>query len=224
MLDLGIIGKDKTEDYGTKSLDELVAGEEISGEIYIEEIKSVHMVKNGFGEFYVLITDHDNQKKWVCEFVTPYHPETGIVNAEKGDRTYNLIDSLNHVINDTPRDLQESYSVDFNHFRKTVNSSIFFVTVKAISPVNSDESVNLEVTSAQYELESKRRVPSTIDDIADENPIVRKGYVNLRNKGEIITLKNIAFELKSMLNNRDITEEAYKEALKELKMVENDIS
>ncbi len=221
MLDLGIVGKDKTEDYKTKSLNELVPGEELSGEIYIREIKSTQIEEKEVYEFYLMIIDHENQEKWVCGFITSYYPEKGMVYDEKGGKVYNLIDSLNHVVNNTPRDVQGNYYVNFNKFRKAVNDSIFLVTVKATPPVNPQEkSVNLEVVSAQYNMESKRRVPSTIDDIADENTVVRMGYINLRNKGDRITLKNIAFELKSMLNSKAITEEAYKEALKELKMVE----
>lgn len=221
MLDLGIVGKDKTEDYQTKFLNELVPGEELSGEIYVVEIKNTQIEEKEVYEFYIVITDHENQEKWVCGFITSYHPENGMFYDEKGGKVYNLVDSLNHVINNTPRDVQSNYHVNFNKFRKAVNGNIFLVTVKATPPADPNEkSVNLEVVGAQYNMESKRRVPSTIDDIADENPIVRMGYVNLRNKGDRITLKNIAFELKSMLNSKAITEEAYKEALKELKMVE----
>jgi hypothetical protein len=221
MLDLGIVGKDKTEDYKTKFLNELTPGEELSGEIYIGELKSTKIEGKEVYEFYITITGHQNQEKWVCGFITSYYPEKGTVYDEKGGKIYNFIDSLNHIVNNTPRDVQANYSLDFKKFRKAVNANIFVVTVKTTPPVNPHEkSVNLEVVSAQYNIESKRRVPATIDDIVEENPIVRMGYINLRNKGDRITLRNIAFELKSMLNNKFITEEAYKEALKELKMVE----
>lgn len=39
MLDIGIIGKEKIGEYDTKYLTELIPGEEISGKIYIGEIK-----------------------------------------------------------------------------------------------------------------------------------------------------------------------------------------
>lgn len=45
------------------------------------------------------------------------------------------------------------------------------------------------------------------------------GYASLRNKGDRITVKNIVFELKSLLDDEKITEDAYKLALIELKTV-----
>ena len=89
-------------------------------------------------EFYIIITDLKNRVKWVCEFTTPYYPETDNIYGENGGVFYNLIDSLNHVVNKTPINWQENYSVNFSRFRKTVNESVSSVTVKALQSDNSD--------------------------------------------------------------------------------------
>jgi hypothetical protein len=222
MLDLGITAKEKTEDYNTKFLNELVPGEEISGEIVIGEFRTSPMGKREVAEFYVIITDPENRMKWVCEFITPYYPETDNIYGENGGLFYNFVDSLNNVVNQTPKNWQENYSVNFNKFRKTVNEYVSIVTVKAIQPVNPDaKSVNLQVTGAKIKTESKTRAPVSIYDIAEENPIVLMAYSHLRNKGDRITVKNIAFELKALFDDKIITENAYKTALKELKTVQD---
>jgi len=123
MLDFGIANKEKLEDYETKFLNELVPGEEITGEIVIGEFKTLPMGKREVAEFYVVITDHKNRLKWVCEFTTPYYLETDNIYGENGGLFYNFIDSLNHEVNKTPKDWQENYSVNFNKFRKTVNDT-----------------------------------------------------------------------------------------------------
>lgn len=220
MLDFGIVAKEETEDYNTKFLSELIQGEEITGEIVVGEFKTIPMGKREVAEFYVIITDHENRLKWVCEFTTPYHPETNNIYGEKGGLFYNFIDSITHVVNDTPRNWQDNYSVNFNQFRKTVNQYIRSVTIKTVVPVNSDaKTVNLEIIGAEYKTESRKKVPLTIYDLAEEDPIILMGYASLRNKGDRITVKNIVFELKSLLDDEKITEDAYKLALIELKTV-----
>ena len=220
MLDFGIVAKEETEDYNTKFLSELIQGEEITGEIVVGEFKTIPMGKREVAEFYVIITDHENRLKWVCEFTTPYHPETNNIYGEKGGLFYNFIDSITHVVNDTPRNWQDNYSVNFNQFRKTVNQYIRSVTIKTVTPVNTDaKTVNLEIIGAEYKTESRKKVPLTIYDLAEEDPIILMGYASLRNKGDRITVKNIVFELKSLLHDEKITEDAYKLALIELKTV-----
>lgn len=222
MLDFGITAKEKMEDYNTKLLNELVPGDQISGEIVIGEFKTSPMGKREVAEFYVVITDLENRTKWVCEFITPYYPETDNIYGENGGLFYNFIDSLNHVINNTPKNWQENYSVNFNRFRKTVNEYISSVTVKAVQPVNPDaKSVNLQVLNAKFKTESKTSAPVSIYDIAEENPIVFMAYAHLRNKGDRITVKNIVFELKALFDGKSITENAYQSALKELKTVKD---
>ncbi|MGZ4857718.1 MAG: hypothetical protein ACXVZU_05110, partial [Methanobacteriaceae archaeon] len=204
----------------TKFLKELVPGEEITGEIVIGEFKTLPMGKREVAEFYVVITDFDNRKKWVCEFITPYFPETDNIYGENGGVFYNFIDSLNHVVNNTPSNWQDNYSVNFHKFRKTVNDCVSIITVKAVQPVNPDaKSVNLQVLNAEFKTEPKTRSPLSIYDIAEEDPIILMAYAHLRNKGDRITVKNIKFELKALFDDQNITENAYKTALKELKTV-----
>ena len=102
MLDFGLTLNKNTTDYETKFLDELKPGDEITGEIIVGEFKTVPMGKREVAEFYIIITDLKNRVKWVCEFTTPYYPETDNIYGENGGVFYNLIDSLNHVVNKTP--------------------------------------------------------------------------------------------------------------------------
>lgn len=219
MLDIGIIGR-KSDDYETKFLNELIPGEEISGEIYIGEIKKTSIERSESYQFYVILTDNDSQRKWICSLVTSYYPETGNIYGEKGGRVYTFIDTLNHVINNDPLNVQDSYSVNFNTFRDAVNDNVSSVTVKAVSPLNPHAKyVNLVVISAQLTDETTRRRPSSLEDLADKNAVIRIAYANIRGKAKEITLQNVAVELKSMQDRDEITELEFKNALKELDAV-----
>lgn len=223
MLDIGIITRGKGEDHQTKFLNELVPGEEISGEIYLGEIKKRAIEKSESYEFYVILTDSDNGIKWVCKLVTSYYPETGNIYGEKGGRVYTFIDTLNHVINNEPLNLQDSYSVNFNTLRKAVNDNIPRVTVKAVHPVNPHAKyVNLEVVSAQCKDESSSGGASSLEELADANAVIHIGYANLRAEGKETTVQNIAFELKSMMDRDEISEFEFKNALKKLDTVRKD--
>lgn len=219
MLDLGIkkSGKDKTEDYDIKYLNELVPQEEISGEIYIGDIRKREVKKKEIDEFYVIITDNETEIKWICGFITSYYPETGTIYGEKGGRVYNFIDSLNHIVNKTRRNFQDSYSVDFETFRKSVNDNISRVTVKAVSPSNPNaKAVNLEVISVQLKDKPETLRSSTLIDITDEYPQLRMAVTNLIDRKEIVTPENIAVELKSLFDKGSIKEREYNHGLKEL--------
>ena len=223
MLDLGIRTGSKyaTQDYNTKYLNELTPLEEISGEIYIGDIKKRQIDKKEVDEFYVIITDHETQVKWVCGFITFYYPETGVIYGEKGGRVYTLIDSLNHIINGDPRNLQDSYSVDFDTFKKAINDNISKVTVKAVPPSNPlAKSVNLEAISIQCADSLKRLRPSTLIDITDEYPQLRMAVTNLKDRGKEVTPGTIAIELKSLFDTGSIKEREYEHGLKELDKLE----
>ena len=217
MLDFGLTDSKSMENYETKFLNELKSGDHITGEIIVGEFQKSPMGKREVAKFYVVITDRKKLKKWVCEFVTPYYPETDNIYGENGGLFYTFIDSLNHVVNKTPLNWQENYSVNFSRFRKTVNQNISNITLEAVSPVNSDaKSVNLMVKDVLVKKESDERSPATIYDLAQEDPIILMAYSHLRNKGDRITVKNIAFELKASLDDGNITESAYKNALDQL--------
>ena len=217
MLDFGLTDSKNMENYETKFLNELKSGDQITGEIIVGEFQKNPMGKREVAEFYVIITDRKKLKKWVCEFVTPYYPETDNIYGENGGLFYTFIDSLNHVVNKTPLNWQENYSVNFSRFRKTVNQHLSNITLEAVSPVNSDaKTVNLMVKDALVKTESEERSPATIYDLAQEDPLILMAYSHLRNKGDRITVKNIAFELKASLDDGKITENAYKTALDQL--------
>ncbi|HHT18136.1 MAG TPA: hypothetical protein GXZ72_01020 [Methanobacterium sp.] len=222
MLDFGLTLNKNTTDYETKFLDELKPGDEITGEIIVGEFKTVPMGKREVAEFYIIITDLKNRVKWVCEFTTPYYPETDNIYGENGGVFYNLIDSLNHVVNKTPINWKENYSVNFSRFRKTVNESVSSVTVKALQSDNSDaKTVNLQVINATIITDPEIPPPISIYDLAEEDPIILMAYAGLRNKGDRITVKNITFELKGLYDDKNITKHAYQTALRELKKVKD---
>jgi len=219
MLDLGIKkgGKDKTEDYEIKYLSDLVPLEEISGEIYIGDIRKREVKKKEIDEFYVIITDHETEVKWICGFITSYYLETGTIYGEKGGRVYNFIDSLNHIVNKTRKNFQDSYSADFETFRKSINDNISRITVKAVPPTNPNaKAVNLEAVSVQLKDKPESLIPSTLIDITDEYPQLRMAVTNLMDRKEGVTPENIAAELKSLLDNGKIKEREYNHGLKEL--------
>ncbi|NLE04933.1 MAG: hypothetical protein GX638_09040, partial [Crenarchaeota archaeon] len=203
MLDFGLTDSEDMEDYETKFLTELQPGDEITGKIIIGEFKTVPMGKREVAEFYIIITDLKNRAKWVCEFITPYYPETDNIYGENGGVFYNLIDSLNHVVNKTPLNWQENYSVNFSKFRKTVNESISSVTIKALQSDNPDaKTVNLQVIDVIIITDPETDPPISIYDLAEEDPIILMAYAGLRNKGDRITVKNITFELKGLYDDK----------------------
>ena len=220
MLDLGLIDHKKTEEYNTKFLNELVPGDEIKGQVVVGEFKNIPMGNREVAEFYIIITDHKTHVKWVCEFLTPYSPESDSISGENGGLFHCFFDSLNHVINKTPLKWREIYSVNFTQFRNTINQHISSITVKAVQSIKTDtKTVNLQVTNAEPIIKSPKRSPTTIYDLAQEDPIILMAYAHLRNKGDRITIKNIQFELKSLLDDGKITETAYRTALNGLKKI-----
>lgn len=216
MLDIGILGRGKAEEYETKFLSELTPGEEISGEIYITEIKKTSIEKSESYEFTVILTDHEDKKKWVCKLVTSYYPENGNIYGEKDGRIYILIDTLNHSVNKDPLSTQDSYSVNFNTFRQAVNDNIINAEIKAAKPVNPHAKyVNLEVKSAQVKEEAPHE-PGSLEELAGKNAVIHIAYTNLQDEEKKATMQSTAFELKNMMDREEITELEFKNALKEL--------
>ena len=217
MLDLGIIGKGRTEDYETKFLNEILPGEEIEGQIYVGEIKKRAIEKTESFEFYIVLTDDANKRKWVVQLATSYYPDTGNIYGERGGRVYTFIDTLNHVLNKEPVNVKDNYSVNFNTFRKSVNDNISMTTVKAIHPTNPNAKyVTLQVVSALVKGDVSRRHYISLDDLARQNPVIRIAYTNIRELNKEITIQNIAFELKSMMNRKEIDDYEFKKALQSL--------
>lgn len=153
MIDLGI-QKGSTnydDDYETMFLSQLEIESEITGEIYVGELKSKEIKGKEVQEFYVIITDHENKQKWICGLITSayFDDDVAKIYGEKGGRIYELIDSLSHALNDTELDQLESYSVVFDTFRETVNKSVKSVTVKAVQASNPNaRTPNLKILKA----------------------------------------------------------------------------
>lgn len=155
MIDLGI-QKGNTnfgdEDYETKYLSQLEVESEITGEIYLSEIKTKELKGNEIQQFYLIVTDHKNKQKWVCGITTSVYTNNDVISiyGEKGGRVYQLIDSLNHALNDTELENLESYSVVFDTFRETINEKVDEVTVKAVQSSNPNaKTPNLQVVTAK---------------------------------------------------------------------------
>ncbi len=219
MLDLGIQkgSKDKSDEYNTKFLNQLDPGEEITGEIYIGEMKKRLIKKTDINEFYIIITDHENKQKWICGLITSYYPKSGNIYGEKGGRVYALIDSLNHALNNASMNVQESYSVNFDTFRKSVNENVGKVKIKAVQSWNpSAKACNLEVVDAKSaETVEKPETPDLVQ-LTHEDPAIKIAYENLQIKDREINKKTLAFELKSMLDSGDIIKTEFKDALKKI--------
>ena len=236
MLDLGIQkgSKDKSDEYSTKFLNQLEPGEEITGEIYIGEMKKRLIKKTEIDEFYIIITDHENKQKWICGLISSYYPKSGNIYGEKGGRVYNLIDSLNHALNNTPMNMQESYSVNFDTFRKNVNKNVEEVKIKAVQSWNPGaKACNLEVVNAKSIEPVEKHDPYDLEQLIHEDPAIKIAYKNLsktagfestkiedfgklQNRRKEIIKKSLAFELKSMLDNNDIIKTEFKDALQKI--------
>jgi len=153
MLDLGI-QKGSTsyeDDYDTKYLSQLEIGSEITGDIYIGELKSKEIKNKEVQEFYVIITDHKNKQKWICGLITSayFDDDVAKIYGEKGGRIYQLIDSLSHALNGTELNKLESYSVVFDTFRETINERVEKVTVKTVKASNQNaKTPNLQIVKA----------------------------------------------------------------------------
>ncbi|MEN4006060.1 MAG: hypothetical protein PQ964_01650 [Methanobacteriaceae archaeon] len=154
MIDLGIQKGNisfEDEDYETIYLSDLEVGAEITGEIYISELKTKEFKGNEFQQFYLIIIDRENKQKWVCGINPSVYTNDDIVSVygAKGGRVYQLIDSLNHSLNGTELEQLESYSVVFNTFRESINEKVEKVTVKAVQPSNPNaKTPNLSVVKA----------------------------------------------------------------------------
>jgi len=217
MFDLGIQKgvKKSTDEYETKYLNQLEPDDEITGKLFIGEIKLRQVKKTEINQFYLIITDDENEQKWICGFQTSYYPEGGNIYGEKGGRVYTLIDSLNHAINNTPLNKENSYSVNFDTFRNNINENVKKVKIKTVQSQNPNaKACNLEVVKA--ELGDEDEEISKLDMLAEKNPAIGKAFSNLRANNKDINKKTIAFELKFMLDNEDIIKTEFKEALQEL--------
>ncbi len=154
MLDLGIQKGSSSyadEDYENFYLSDVEVGSEISGEIYVSELKTKEFKGNEFQQFYLIIKDHENKQKWVCSINTSVYTNDDVVSiyGAKGGRVYQLIDSLSHALNDTELEQLESYSVVFDTFRNTINEKVDEITVKAVQSSNPNaKTPNLSVVKA----------------------------------------------------------------------------
>ncbi len=214
MVDLGLKKKDSnTSDYETKYLSDLKPGDEIEGEIHIGDIKEIEIKNREVHEFFVILTNHENEEKWICGIVTSYYPQEGNIYGEKDGRVYTLIDSLNHVFNKTPLNAEDSYSVLFHVFSESTNKNVKKLRVNAVQSWKPGaKSVNLKVMDGELELDES----SKINDLADSNQAVKIAYKSLKSKSKEITKKTVAFELKTFLDKGEITRDMFKEALHEL--------
>lgn len=217
MVNLGIKKAEKnTEEYKTKFLNELKPGEEIKGEIHIGEIKKMQIKIKDVEEFFITLTDHEKHEKWICGIVTTYPPENGNIYGEKNGRIYSLIDSLNHVLNGAPRNVEESYSVKFDTFRNSINHNVSKVKIKAVQSWEPGaKAVNLEIIDAEL-LKLEESEPEQIKNLAATNNAVKLAYNSLTDKSKNINKKSVAFELKHLLDKEEIIKADFKNALKEL--------
>jgi hypothetical protein len=159
-LDFGVNQKSEGQeeeypdkDYDVTFLSEMKEGDEFEGEIHISNIKS-HEFKKGqeTNQFYVIMTDHDQEQKLVAGLtVSAYQnaDKTNIYGAREG-RVYEFIDTLMNVINNTKLNERESYSVDFETFKETINEQIEWAQVLAVKSQNPNaKTVNLHVVDAK---------------------------------------------------------------------------
>jgi hypothetical protein len=141
--------------------------------------------------------------------------------VKKGGRVYNLIDSLNHTLNNTHMNMQESYSVNFDTFRKNINENVEEVKIKAVQSWNPGaKACNLEVVNAKSIEHVEKHEPHDLEQLIQDDPAIKIAYEKLQNQRKEITKKSLAFELKSMLDNDDIIKTEFKNALQKIDKLE----
>jgi hypothetical protein len=152
MVDLGIQTKNSgfdDEHYAVTYLSDLSVGDEITGNVSISPLKEREFRGNLVNQFYLIVSDHENERKWVCSINTSVYDNDGILSiygTQDPDpgRVYIIIDSLNHILNGTPEGEKESYSVVFDTFRNTINNEVSKIKFKAEQPKNPNaKSVNI---------------------------------------------------------------------------------
>jgi hypothetical protein len=85
-------------------------------------------------------------------------------------------------VNNTPKNWQDNYSVNFHQFRKTVNNNVSQVTIKTVQSPNEDsKTLNLEIIDATTSKKSKTQDSVSIYDLAEENPIILTAYAHHAN-------------------------------------------
>lgn len=194
-------------EYKTKFLNDLVPGEEIEGKIHIDDIKR----SEGYYQF--LLTIENDGERWVCSMVTTYILEEDAIYAKKGDRVYEFIDSLNHIINGTLKNRENSYLVKFSVFKDNINRNVKLAKIKAVHSWEiGAKAVNLEVIDVKMEINEEEKIKS----VAVKNNAIKLAYDSLKAKNKDINRKSVAFELKFILDNGEITREEFKDVLKEL--------
>lgn len=155
MIDLGIQKGSKQnyedEDYYSVFLSDLQPGAEITGEIYISELKTREFKGNEIHEFYLIITDHVEKQKWICGINTSVYEKGGIktIYGAQGGRVYQIIDSLNHALNGSNLNSEKSYTVVFETFKETINDKVGIVTVETTQSTNTNaKTPNLRIVKA----------------------------------------------------------------------------
>lgn len=124
---------DKTEDYETYYASEVEIGTKISGEVFITERK-VHP-KHG-DNFTILLTNHDEEVKYVLTFYPTFYDEGTVLYGRKGSKIYMILDPIFSIIYNQEADEKKYRSVDFETFRNTINNNVKTMTIDVLEPTH----------------------------------------------------------------------------------------
>ncbi len=123
-----------TKDFESYSLNELVPGDKIIGEIYITDFRISK--ESGEEYFTVLITNYKKELKWAITFYpTLYYNEDGNdpkIYGKKGGRLYIFLDTFMSIVMKEDVNKKPYRSYYFEQFRETVNRVVTKVEVEAI--------------------------------------------------------------------------------------------
>jgi hypothetical protein len=153
-FDLGIqkrTGNFDDDKYKVFYLSDLKLGEKIVGELHISDLREEEYNGKSIQKFYLIITNHLREIKWVCSINTSVYRNQDVVTiyGARGGRVYGIIDSLMHCLNGTNLNEEKSYTVVFDVFRNNINEKIGLVTVKAVKSFNINaKTPNLEFIKA----------------------------------------------------------------------------
>ena len=109
MFDLGIqegTGNFDDDEYTVLYLSDLEPGVEITGDLYISDLRAEEYNGKSIQKFYLIVIDHLKEVKWVCSINTSVYENNSVVTVygARGGRVYGIIDSLAHCLNGTELD------------------------------------------------------------------------------------------------------------------------
>lgn len=141
-----------TEDFEVYYRSDLEPGDTFKGEIFMSELKkSEAEATHGKPFFNIVITNHEQEEKWVVTYWSPNEDAMAKGNyyGKKGGAHYMLIDGILACLFGTDRNEAKYHSVIFEKFREGINNKIVSVEAEMVEPSGRGVHPVLSITSAE---------------------------------------------------------------------------